>query len=89
MLIAIEGFWCHIVQLVVVEVAEVVEQLHRALVSFNELVVGPGHDGVFDQVTLYLVLLLDGIVLVSVGILGTIQGVLGDGSGILVSEVLL
>ena len=89
MLVAVEGLRCYVVQLVVVVVAEVVKQLHRTLVSFDEVVVGTRHNGMFYFVTLHLLHLLDGVHLVGVGIMSTIQFVLVLGIGTLIDEVFL
>ena len=88
-LVAVKCHRYYVVQLVVVVVAEVVDQLHSALMVLYEFIVRTGHDGVLYLVALYLFHFLDGVHLVGVGILGAIQGVLGDGSCTLIGEVFL
>ena len=88
-LVALEGLGHHLVELVVVVGADVVAQLHGSLMVLDEVVVGAGDDGVLNEVSAHLVLLLDGVLLVGVGILSTIFLVLHSRLGTLVGEVLL
>ena len=85
-LVALEGLRHHGVQLVVVVRADVVAELHGTLVPGDELVVGAGDDGVLDEVASLLVLLLDGVLLVGVGVVRAILAVLVLGLCVLVYE---
>ena len=88
-LVVLECLGHHLVKLVVVVNTDVVAQFDGALVSRDEIVVGTGDDGMLNQVSFRLVLLLDGVVLIGVGILGSVFIVLGLGLGTLVFEEFL
>ena len=83
--VAVEGLALHVVQLVVVVGADVVAQFHGALVQLCEAVVVRGvhasDDGVLNQVAAHLVLLLDGVLLVCVGVACAVLAVLHLGLG--------